>query len=217
MENKPLVLLGGGGHCKSVLDSILRSNQYSDIVIADNHLAVGTEIFGCKVVGTDECLQDLRKKGYENAFITVGSVTSASVGVRMKLAKYASSFGFSFPTIVDPSAIVSEQTKIAEGAYIGKNAVINADAVIGAHCIINTGAIVEHECQIGDFAHVSVGSILCGNVKVGRESFIGAGATVIQGIHIGDYATVGAGAVVVKALPANYIAVGVPAKAIKQR
>jgi sugar O-acyltransferase (sialic acid O-acetyltransferase NeuD family) len=196
MENKSLVLLGGGGHCKSVLDSILRGNEYSDIVITDNNLAAGTKIYGCKVVGTDAFLPDLREKGYKNAFITVGSINNTSVGVRMKLANLASSLGFSFPTIVDPSAIVSKHARIAAGTYIGKNAVINADAVIGTQCIINTGAIVEHECQIGDFTHVSVGAILCGNVKVGRESFIGAGATVIQGIHIGNLVIVGANSTV---------------------
>ena len=187
---KKLVLIGGGGHCKSVLDAALRSGEYSEIVITDPEITVGTEICGCKVVGTDEMLPNLLRQGYGYAFITVGSITNPSL--RIKLAGKAKALGFIFPIISDPSAVVSEYAHVGAGTFIGKNVVVNTDTMIGEHCIINTGCIIEHECQVGDFAHISVGSILCGNVKVGKESFIGAGSTVIQGIKIGNQTIVGA-------------------------
>ncbi len=189
-----LVLIGGGGHCKSVLDAALSMNKYDEIVITDYEIPCGTEIFGCKVVGTDEVLPVLRSQGYEQAFISVGSIKSAEL--RKKLVKMSSQLGFAFPNIIDPSAVVSPNAKITEGVFIGKNCVVNADVAIEKHCIINTGAILEHEVSVGEFSHVAGGCVICGNTNIGYESFIGAGSTIIQGVNIGNNVVVGAGSVV---------------------
>ena len=210
---KNLVLIGGGGHCKSVLDAALSMNEFDKIVITDSDLKPGTRILDCEVVGNDAMLPQLKDDGFGYAFITVGSIKSCAL--RKKLAEMAESLEFLFPVIKDPSAVISEYTKIGEGTFIGKKAVINADAVIGRHCIINTGSIIEHECRIGDFVHAAVGAILCGNVEVEDGCFIGTGTQVIQGISIGRNSVIGAGAVVNKNLPDNCTAVGVPAKVIK--
>ncbi len=200
MANK-LVLIGGGGHCKSVLDAALKMDMFSDIVITDPAIPVGTKVLSSEVVGNDDCLENLRQNGYEYAFITVGSVRVNPL--RETIAAKVAAFGFKFPVIVDPSAIVSTATVIGEGSFIGKNVTINADVKIGRHCIINTGSIIEHECNIQDFAHVSVGSILCGEVSVGRNSFIGAGSTVIQCLRVGDNVVIGANSTVLKNLENN--------------
>lgn len=193
--DKRLVLVGGGGHCKSVLDAALRSGEYSEIVITDSVLTKGTMIFGCRVVGDDKMLPALRRQGFRNAFITVGSIQNT--GLREHLADKAAEAGFEFPVIKDVSATVSDYAQIGEGTFIGKNAVINADSRVGRHCILNTGCIIEHECRIEDFAHISVGAILCGSVRIHRGSFIGAGSTVIQGISVGENSVVGANSTVI--------------------
>ena len=194
MESKKLVLLGGGGHCKSVLDVIIRNGEYEDVVITDSAMPVGTRILNAPVVGTDEMIPVLFQDGYHHAFVTVGSIGDSKI--RIKLAALAESIGFEFPVIADPSAQISKFVTIGGGTFIGKNAVINADSYIGNHCIINTGSIIEHGCGIGDYSHISVGTILCGDCKVGAKSFIGAGSTVIQGIDIGHNVIVGANSTV---------------------
>ncbi len=209
---KKLVLIGGGGHCKSVLDAALRMNEYEEIVITDPIIEPGMQVLGCSVVGSDDFLIQLHQNGFDYAFITVGNVSIEPL--REKLANKVESLGFKFPVIQDPSAIVADSAAIAEGTFIGKNVVINADANIGRHCIINTGAILEHECTVGDFVHVSVGAILCGEVEIGNNCMIGAGSTVIQCTKIGNHTIVGAGAVVNKNLPDQCKAAGVPARII---
>ena len=194
--NKKIVLIGGGGHCKSVLDTLLRNNEYDDIVIADYDITVGTRIFGCEVVGNDELLPELLHKGFADAFISVGSIKSTSL--RRKLYAMACKVGFNIVNVIDKSAAISEYSKFGKGIFAGKNAIINADAVIGDCAIVNTGAIIEHECCVGDFAHISVGAKLCGNVSVGDDSMIGAGSTVIQGVTIGSGVVIGAGSTVLK-------------------
>ena len=207
-----LVLIGGGGHCKSVLDAAIRMGTFDEIVITDPDIEAETTILGCKVVGTDDELHRLRSEGVNYAFITVGSVESTAL--RRKLVEKAEMLAFRFATIIDPSATISEHAYVGFGSFIGKNVVVNADAVVGSHCIINTGAIVEHECEVGDFTHISVGSILCGNVEIGEDSFIGAGSTVIQGIKVGSHTIIGAGSVVVNAIQSYVKAYGNPCRVV---
>lgn len=205
-----IVLIGGGGHCKSVLDALLSNHEYDEIVITDYSIPSGTLIFGCKVVGNDDLLPQLFKDGFSNAFITVGSITSTNL--RRKLYTLAIDIGFNLVNIIDNSAIVSNYCKLGKGIFVGKNTVINADVKIGDCAIINTGAIVEHECNIGTFAHISPGAIICGEVSIGDDSHIGAGTMVKQQIEVGKNTLIGVGSVVVKNIPNNVIAFGNPCK-----
>lgn len=211
MGNK-LVLIGGGGHCKSVIDVVKRDGMFEKIVITDPRNAVDKSVLGIEIVGADDCLEELRDDGFEYAFITVGS--TGFNPLREMLANKASSLGFTFPVIIDPSATVSDFAVIGTGTYIGKNVVVNADSKIGEHCIINTGAIIEHECRVDDFSHVSVGTILCGKVEIGRNSFIGAGSTVIQRLHIGDNVIIGANSTVLKSVEDNMKYYGIVSKSL---
>lgn len=204
--SKKIVLIGGGGHCRSVLDTLLRNGDYRDIVITDNNVPEGTKISGCNVVGNDYILSELLEDGYEYAFITVGSLESTRP--RRFLFSKACELGFDIPAVIDRSAVVSEYAKLGNGVFVGKNAVVNAEAVIGDCAIINTGAIVEHECSVGEFTHISVGAKLCGNVIVGSDCLVGAGATVIQGIKIGSNAVIGAGSTVIRDIESSTVNVG---------
>ena len=85
-----LVLIGGGGHCKSVLDSALAMKTYEEIVITDAGLAAGKEVYVCRVAGTDKELYGLAKEGFGYAFITVGSIKSPKL--RNQLSAVAMSF-----------------------------------------------------------------------------------------------------------------------------
>lgn len=203
---KKIVLIGGGGHCKSVLDSLLRCEIYDEIVITDFEIPAGTEIMGCKVAGNDDVLPALMQSGFTDAFITVGCVTSAKL--RIKLFQKIAALGFRLVNIVDPTAVVSAYSSLGSGIFIGKNAVVNAEAKIGDAAIINTGAIIEHECSVGAFTHISVGAKLCGNVAVGAECLVGAGATVIQGVTVADRAIIGAGSTVIRDVPSDVTRVG---------
>lgn len=202
-----LVLVGAGGHCKSVLDTVLRKKMFDKIVIIDSKVVPGTRILGCEVVGADDCLERLREEGFDNAFITVGSIGVNPV--REKLSKMIKDCGFSSPLIIDPSAIVAETAVIGEGTFVGKNAVINSEVIIGRHCIINTCAIIEHESQVGDYSHISVGTIICGRVTIKESCMIGAGSTIIQCLNIGNSVVIGANSTVLTDVADNTVCYGI--------
>ena len=206
-----LLLIGGGGHCKSVLDSLLQCNACSDIGIVDNS-GVGTRVMGVRVIGCDDDLAVLLSRGFTHAFITLGSVGNPAK--RVKLFNMVQEMGFKIPNVIDPSAVVSINASLAEGIFVGRNAVVNAGAKLGTCAIINTGAIVEHDCEVGAFAHIATGAVLCGGVCVGQHTHIGAGSVIRQSIEIGEDSVIGAGSVVVSNISNNCVAYGNPAREV---
>lgn len=208
-----ILLIGGGAHCKSVIESIENTGLFKVAGIIDVASKKGMQVLGYSIIGTDEELEIFYNKGITKCFISLGSIGQSTI--REKLFKKAKAIGFSFPVIKDKSAIVSEYVAIDEGSFIGKGAIINVDAKIGANAIINSGAIVEHDCLIGAFTHVAPGATLSGNTIVGNHSHIGTNATIIQSITVGSETLIGAGSVVIDDIADNCIAFGNPCKKIK--
>ena len=120
--------------------------------------------------------------------------------------------GTELATIVHPTAHVSESAYIGGGSFIGAGAIVQAGAHIGYHCVINTGAIVEHDCQLGTGVHVAPRAVIGGGTWIGSWTTIGLGACVRDHIRIGESAIVAMGAVVVKDVPSGVTVKGVPAK-----
>ena len=209
---KKLVLIGGGGHGESVIDSIDSANEYEIIGILDQKLEAGTAISGIPVLGTDELLSDLCHQGISYGFIAVGRLGDPRP--RIRIYETLKQNGLVLPNIIDKSAVLSQSISLGEGCFIGKGVIIGAGAVLGKGCIINTGAIIEHGANIGDFVHIAPGCVLCGNVSVGENTHIGAGTTVIQNITIGSNAMVGAGSLVLSNISSHSLAYGKPAKEV---
>lgn len=207
---KKIMLIGGGGHCHSVVDSVIVLGLYDEIGIVDTN---DNSCLGVPVIGADEDIPKLMKDGWTDAFVTVGSV--GNTAVRRKLYQMVSAYNLNVPAIIDPSAIIAKNVEIKEGTFIGKGAIINTGASLGVCSIINTGAVVEHDCVIGDFAHISPGAVLCGQVTVGNDSHIGAGSVVRQLITVGFASVIGAGSVVVKNIPDKVKAFGNPCRVIE--
>ncbi len=203
--NNDIVLIGFGGHAKSVIDSIEKRRDYHIIGYTD--LVPHEEYKGYPYLGSDDTLQECYEKGVRYAFVAIGYMGEGRL--RDLLYQKLKKIGFQIPFIIDPSAVLADDVKIGEGTFIGKGSIVNGASEIGNMCIINTGAVIEHENQIGDFTHVSVNSTLCGNVSVGSHCFIGANATIIQNIKIGQESLVGAGSTVLRDVLPNETVYGI--------
>jgi sugar O-acyltransferase (sialic acid O-acetyltransferase NeuD family) len=210
--NKKLLLIGGGGHCKSVLDSLLPINQYSEIGIIDKKENIAKTILGIPIIGSDDDLLELYKEGYHYAFVTVGSVNVPKL--RVKLFKMIEEIGYEISNIVDLSANISNSIKIEKGVFVGKNVVINVGSSIGKGTIINTASIIEHDCVIGQFSHIAPGAVLCGEVQVGSNTHIGAKSVIKQQVKIGSNTIIGMGSVVLHDVADHLLAYGNPCKVV---
>lgn len=209
--NKPLILVGGGGHCKSVID-VAESTGYTILGILDRPEEIGKRVFSYQVIGTDD---DMAKYAGKAVFVvTVGQIKSPDL--RIKLHKMLAEANCELATIIASTAYVSKYATIGEGSVVMHNAFVNADAKVGKGCIINTSAIIEHEAIVGDYCHISTGAIVNGAAKVEEQSFVGSKSVISQCVTIGRRILIGAGSAVVSDLPADCIAVGVPAKPINK-
>lgn len=205
-----IVLLGGGGHARVLIDLIRLSGKYEIAGILDTQIEKGTLILNVPVLGDDDLLAGLYKKGITNACIGIGSTRGNSR--RGELYKKVKEEGLAVPYLVHQRSIVPESIKISEGVQIIAGVIIQTGSSIGKNTIINTGAIIEHDCIIGRNVHICPGVVICGSSTVGDNSFVGAGAIVKQEMKIGRGTTVGAGALVINDLPDGVTVKGVPAR-----
>ncbi len=185
---KEILLIGGGGHCKSIIDVIEQENKFIIAGIIDNNLQIGETILGYQVIGCDSDLEDLYNQ-YKYACISVGQIKTSTI--RIKLFNILKDIGFKLPIIISPLAYVSKHAQIDEGTTIMHHALVNVDAKIGKNCIINTKALIEHDVAIGDNCHISTGSIVNGGVVVKEFTFYGSNATSKEYIEIEGFIKAG--------------------------
>ncbi|MBE5935328.1 MAG: acetyltransferase [Lachnospiraceae bacterium] len=200
-----IILIGLGGHAKSIVDTIETSGSYNIVGFID----VDTEksYRDYNVIGNDDDIKEIYDSGIKNAFVSIGYMGNSNL--RNQLYYKLKEIGFVLPSIIDKTAIIAKDVDIGEGTFIGKNAIVNADSKIGKMCIINTGVILEHDCEVGDFTHIAVGTSICGGCKIEENVFIGAKTIIIQGIIISSDSRIGAGATILKNINDNSLVVGV--------
>ncbi|RYE25174.1 MAG: acetyltransferase [Sphingobacteriales bacterium] len=206
-----LILLGGGGHCKSCIDVIESTGLYEIHGILDRAEFVGTKVLDYDIIGTDEDVLKYHEQGF-HFFITVGQIKSAAV--RKKLFCRLSDMGAEMATIVSATAVLSKYAQLGAGTILMHQAIVNAAAKVGANAIINTAANIEHDVVVGDHCHISTYAVVNGDCKIGNEVFIGSNATISSQVEVSDNTVVGAGAVVYKNIKQQGTYAGNPAKII---
>ena len=192
---KNIVLIGGGGHCKSVTE-VLESLEYSILGILDIPEKIGEKILSTSVIGTDD---DIHKyKDNATFIITVGFIKDPSI--RIKLYNKVKNSGGKLETIIAPTAYVSKYATIEEGTIVMHKAFVNAEVKIGRNCIINTFSNIEHESIIGDNCHISTGAMVNGGCIIGDNTFIGSQSVLAHGISVERNSIISAGAFVHKSI-----------------
>lgn len=190
---KPIILLGGGGHAK-VLIELLHRLDYPLLGLLDPHYPIGESLLGATILGDDSVLA-----AYDANVIElvngIGSLPHDS-DLRRKLFNAFSAKGYAFKTLRHPTAIISPSATLMAGVQIMAGVIIQASATIAENSLINSGAIIEHDCRIGRHVHIAPGAVLSGTVTVGNAVHIGTGAIIIQGITIGEGSIIGAGSVI---------------------
>jgi len=190
-----LILIGGGGHCKSCIEVIRSTHKYNIKGVLDIKENIGQKILEIDIIGDDEMIQELISKNY-HFVVTIGHIKDCSL--RKKLYDLIKKENGVVETIIASTAIVSKYAQIGEGTIIMHNAIVNASVVIGNNCIINSSALIEHDTIINDHTHVSTMAAINGGCKIGEGCFVGSNSVLNQGIEIVDNVIIGAGSVVNK-------------------
>lgn len=209
-----VVVVGAGGHARSVLDILLENDEYEVIGCLDPIFRERKSVEGMEdvpIIGTDDELQTLYDQGVKNIFIALGSNK-----VRKKLYQKATKIGYVSINAVSKFARISSRASLGRGICIMAGAVINVNCQIGDGCIINTNCSLDHDCTIASFVHVAPGVAISGSTFLGEGVHVGTNSAVIDGIRIGEWSYIGAGAAVVKDIKEHTMAYGVPAVAIRE-
>ena len=187
-----VVLIGGGGHCNSVIDVLRDTKEFKIrcIVETKDQALIKREypyVFG------DEKILELIGSDVR-FFIAIGQIKSCAPRERIfDLVKLNRG---NFITIKSKHSYVSETTQIGEGTFIGHGAIINCNVTIGKNCIINTKSLIEHDVSIGSHCHISTGAVINGSVNIGDRVFIGSGAIISNDVKVGCGSIIGAGEIV---------------------
>lgn len=203
---KPIILIGGGGHCKSVAEAAISSGRtiFGVLDVAEN---MGKQILNLKVIGTDD---DIIKYASQYEFvITVGHIKDSSI--RRKIAQKVSDAGGVLATVIANTANVSRYAEVGAGSVILHGAMVNAGAKIGENCIINTLANIEHDAIIEEFCHISTGAMVNGDCCVGEDVFLGSQSVMLNGAEIIAGCVIAAGSFVRKTIKTPGIYAGNPA------
>lgn len=208
---KDIVIIGAGGFGREVawlIEDINKVNKEWNLVgfVDDDEYLQGKEINGYKVVGDIEWLKN---QSYYVVNAIGDPIIKKKIIERLKFSKNK------YPALIHPSVIYSDKVSFGEGTIICAGNIITVDIGIGKHVIINLDCTIGHDVIIEDYSTILPSVNVSGFVKIGECVSVGTGAAIIQGISIGKNTTIGAGSVVVKDLPENCTAVGVPAKPIK--
>lgn len=205
----PIVILGAGGHGKVLAAALLRANQSVLGFIDTDPALTGRKILGLPVLGGEEKLSPGMR--LVNGIGSVGRPAK-----RREIFERLKERGFSFLTVIDPSAIIGPEIELSEGAQILAGAVLQPGVFIGRNSIVNTRASLDHDVTLGAHVHVAPGAVLSGDVRVGDEVHIGTGACVKQGVRIGQGTVIGVGAAVIADVAQDSLLAGVPAKPLLQ-
>lgn len=202
-DNRALVIYGGGGHGKTIIDLVKALGTFNIVGIVDDGLPTGSSVMDLKVLGGSEILASLESKGIRQAVNAVGGI--GEIGKRVKIFRTILEAGFNCPTLIHPSATIEASAQIGSGVQILPQAYVGTQTKIGFGVLLNSGAIVSHDCEIGDYAGLAPGALLAGSVSVGEGAQIGMGVTVNLGVSIGVGARIGNSAVIKRNVPAGVV------------
>jgi sugar O-acyltransferase (sialic acid O-acetyltransferase NeuD family) len=204
-----ILILGAGGHAQVIADILFCKSDASDPLVPIGYLDDDVTIHGCTRIGLPVLgsLTDLASIEHDGAIIGIGNNH-----IRRDLFKNLSAIGITFASAIHPTAIISKHVEMGVGLVIGPGAIVNTGSVIGDNVILNTASSVDHHNTVQNHAHIAPGVHTGGNVVIGEGTLVGIGASILPQRQIGAWSVVGAGAVVTQDLPANSVAIGIPAR-----
>lgn len=201
LDPTAILIYGGGGHGKAVLELLRALRAYRPVGVIDDGLPVGSDVLGLPVVGGADHLKEWHRRGVRLATNGVGGI--GNVAARLKVFDSLARAGFSCPALVHPTAQVEPSAVLEAGLQVLPHAYVGSSARIGFGSVINIGAIVAHDCTLGRVVNLSPGAALAGFVHVGEHTQIGMNATVNLNLTIGEGCLIGNGATVKADVPAG--------------
>lgn len=198
-----VVLFGGGGHAKMLIELVQAEGKYLIEGILDDGKLPGTTVLGIPVLGGKDLLPRLYQSGLHHAINAVGGI--GQIQTRINVTILLEAAGFTLPPVIHPSSLVEPSVQLANGCQVFAKAYVGAETQFGIGAIASTGCIISHDCILEEYAIVSPGAILAGEVTIGAGALIGMGATINLRVKVGAGAKIGNSATIKENVPAGWV------------
>jgi sugar O-acyltransferase (sialic acid O-acetyltransferase NeuD family) len=205
-----VVLLGGGGFARNVLDIVDAGNAVEPCTRVVGFLERdpdGGRLLvrrGCPRLGSDDRL------GAIDADVVIAIADPA---IRRSLDRRCAALGLAAATLAHPTATVGRSAPPGPGTVFAAGVRVASDVEIGRHVHLNFNTTVGHDVTLADYVTVFPQCAVSGGALVEEGAVLGSGSVLLPGVRVGAGSTVGAGAVVSRDVPPGVTVVGVPAAA----
>lgn len=173
-----LLVVGAGGHGRSVAEAAVLSDQFEVVGFLDDGLLVGTTVLNAVVLGSIASMSQ-HLAATDQVIVAVGNNA-----LRERLMQQVTEAGFKFAIVVHPRAIVSQSASLGAGSVVMAGAVLGTEASLGLGTIVNCGAVVDHQAKVEDYGHLGVNASMAGGTVLGRNAWIQAGAAIGYGVCV---------------------------------
>ena len=196
---KRLLIVGAGGHGRSVAEAVLAAGKYNLVGFADDAAPALQQVWDLPIFGDTADLARYR----EHADAAVVAIGNNRLREALQLTLYAA--GFALATVVHPQAMVSPRAVIGAGCAIMAGASVGVEAQLGAGVIVNCGAVIDHDGRVDDFGHLGVNAAMAGGSVLGRSAWMQAGSALGYGALVESGRVLGPGEVVNRTINSNGI------------
>jgi sugar O-acyltransferase (sialic acid O-acetyltransferase NeuD family) len=208
-----IIIIGASGNSLAIINSINRINSINkniNIIGIIDDIAKGN-LLGINIIG------DIKNHSIRNDSFYINGISSIrSFIAKKRIINRFIKFGAKFMSIIDPSAYISEETKIGNGVYIGAKCFIGSFASIGDHCTFLQNIAFNHHSSVSDFSSISSNVSILGHCSIGNTCHISANSSINPHISVSDNVVIGTLSNVTKNCEANSVYYGNPAKYVKK-
>lgn len=184
---KNIIVIGSGGHGRSVTEIILQSDEFNLVGFVDDSFVPNATLWGYPIIGKINDLAEVRLLA-DFAVVAIGNNT-----LREKIFAQLNELNFKFASIFHPKSIVSPRAIIGEGTVVMAGAIVGTEAKLGRGVIVNCGATVDHHCTVGDFGHLGVNACMAGGSNLGVSAWLHAGSSLDYSVSVSAETIVPAG------------------------
>ena len=205
-----LGIYGSGGAGKGAKEIAVLQNKWSEIVFIDD--TVSADVFkGCKRMPFEQFCNEYSPTEAEVV------IAQGEPEFKKLLFEKVKEKGYSFANVIHPSVYVSPDAKLGEGIIAQMGCMIAVDTQIGDNVTLEQYVVVAHDSIVEEHAQISAFVMIAGHCHIGSGTYIGIGVPIRDSIRIGRDSIISMGSVVQRDIPDSVIAMGNPARVMKNR
>lgn len=208
-----LGIYGAGGLGRELLvlaQQINKKKGYWEEILFIDDMKYCDEFKNIRVINFDDLLLS-----YTNHTLEI-VIAIGEPNIRKRLRDKVYGAGYKLATLIHPSVFVTGDTVIGDGSIICCNSFISCDVIIGQNVLIQPSVNIGHDNRIGNDVVISTNVCISGGCTIDDETYVGVQVPIKENVHIGKSSIIGMGSVVIRDIPDNVIAIGNPARAMKE-